>query len=81
MPRKANGQANLLGAYYLWLLALAAYVAGQFLNRRQAPGGPGQGWLAWVLVAAIYATAAFSFSVGSGANVTPPAPAIPSNSI
>ncbi|MBG8560632.1 MULTISPECIES: hypothetical protein [Pseudomonas] len=81
VPRKANGQANLLGAYYLWLLALAAYVAGQFLNRRQAPGGPGQGWLAWVLVAAIYATAAFSFSVGSGANVTPPAPAIPSNSI
>ena len=79
VPRKANGQANLLCAYYVWLLAIAVYVAGQFLNRRQPPGGPGQGWLAWVLVAAIYATAAFSFSVGSGANVTPSA--FPSHSI
>jgi len=73
VPRTADGQANLLPAYYLWLVAIAVYVAGQFLQRKQPPGGPRQGWLAWVLVAAIYVTAAFSFHVSSGANVTPAA--------
>lgn len=79
VPRKPNGQANLLQAYYVWLLAIAVYVAGQFLQRNQPPGGPRQGWLAWVLVVAIYVTAAFSFHVSSGANITPAA--LPSQSI
>lgn len=79
LPVQADGLPRFLAGYYVWVGALAVYVAGQFLNRRQVPGGPRQGWLAWVLVAAIHATAALSFTAWSDRPHLPPP--IPANAI
>ena len=64
VPDSPNGPGLLIG-YYVWLLAMALFILGQWRYRQEPAGSsrvPLLGWPGWVLVAGIVVSVPLAFT-------------------